>query len=240
MNVEVIIGRHVDDDAHRRAAFDWVARWYTARGYPVRVGTATTSPWCKAEAYNPAVAASDAEVVVLADADSFVATAVLDRAIDACTTMPWACPFSRVRRLTAHATDALLTCDPATVEIPPVGDLHSDVHDCLPGGGIVVMRRDVAVRCGPFDAKFRGHGGEDYALGNVARTFTGEYAVGFTAPLWHLWHPPGAPAPDGHAARRLINDYRRAKFDVAATQALLEAPWTSTSSSRSPAPTTSG
>lgn len=223
MNVEVIVGHHADDDEHRAAAFDWVVRWYQSRGYMVSIGTATSQPWCKAEAFNAIVAASSADIVVLADADSFVPSAALQDAVQACRDQPWASPFTRVRRLSYDATVDLLGRDAGDVDVPAVIDLEADVHDSLPGGGIVVMQRDVAVRCGPFDHKFRGHGGEDFALGNVARTFTGQYAHQVTGPLWHLWHPRPAPAPQPEAMRRLINDYRRAKFDVAATQALLEA-----------------
>ena len=221
VSVEVIVGHHVDDDEHRNAAFDWIVRWYQARSFEVRIGTATSQPWCKAEAFNAAVAASTADVVVLADADSFVSSAALHEAVDACQTRPWASPFARVRRLSESATATLLSLEPGVVEAAPVVDLEADVHDALPGGGIVVMRRDVAVRCGPFDYKFRGHGGEDFALGNVARTFTDEYAYQVRGSLWHLWHPRPGPAPQPEAMKRLINDYRRAKFDVAATEALL-------------------
>lgn len=220
MTVEVIIGCHVDDDDHRRAARDWITGWYGGRGYPITVVEATATPWCKADAYNDPVAASTAEVVVLADADSFVPHTALQWATDQAQRVGWAAPFTRVRRLSQSATATTLATDPATTDRPPATDAEADVHDALPGGGIVVMRRDLAVACGPFDPRFRGYGGEDYALGCAARTLAGDYAAQHPGALWHLWHPraPGATRNTKALAAR----YRMAKFDVSATHALIE------------------
>ena len=220
MNVEVIIGCHVDDDPHRRAARDWVTRWYTTRGYPVSVGQATAHPWCKADAYNRPVAASRAEVVVLADADSFVPHSALQAALQQVYATGWAVPFSRVRRLTAEATAATLATDPAGADRPAATDTEADVHDVLPGGGICVMLRSLALQCGPFDPRFLGYGGEDYALGCAARTFAGNYAMQQPGYLWHLWHPR-ADGPS-HDTKVLLHRYRRAKFNPDATRALIQ------------------
>ena len=220
MTVEVIVGRHRGDDAHRDAARGWVARWYTGRGYTVTTGTATGEVWCKADAYNQAVAASTADIVVLADADSFPDVDALNAAVAKTQSVGWAAPFTRVRRLTYDATADLLACDPATTDTPPSRHLEADVHDILPGGGVVVMRRDLAVACGPYDRRFRGWGGEDFALGNAARTLCGSYAATVPGPLWHLWHPRKTGM--SQQTRQLADRYRRAKFDGAATRSLID------------------
>lgn len=220
MNVEVIIGCHADDDAHRRAARAWITDWYTTRGYKVTVGQAATQPWCKAEAFNAAVTTSHAEVVVLADADSFVPHDALQASLDQVRATGWAVPFSRVRRLTAQATSTTLAADPAVTDRPPATDTEADVHDVLPGGGICVMLRSLATDCGPFDPRFRGYGGEDYALGCAARTFSGNYAMQQPGYLWHLWHPR-ADGPS-HDTKILTHRYRRAKFDPDATRSLID------------------
>ena len=67
----MIIGGHVDDDADRYAARQWVAGWYAARGLMPLVCVSDSRPWAKADAYNAAVGLTDADVVVLADGDSF-------------------------------------------------------------------------------------------------------------------------------------------------------------------------
>lgn len=220
MNVEVIIGHHADDDQHRTQARHWVTGWYAARGYQVSVATADGPVWCKAEAFNPAVQASTADIVVLADADSFPSDAALADAIGKAARLGWASPFNRVRRLTCAATEQLLDCDPATTDTPPDVRVEADVHDVLPGGGIVAMTRDLAIACGPFDPRFAGYGGEDFALGNAARTLSGTYAHTATADLYHLWHPrAGQMSTD---TRRLVDRYRRAKFDTDRMTALID------------------
>jgi hypothetical protein len=219
-SVEVIIGRHGDDDAHRDAARGWVARWYAGRGYTVTTGTASGDVWCKADAYNPAVAASTADIVVLADADSFPDADALAEAVGMADRLGWAAPFDRVRRLSYDATMMLLDCDPAATGIPPDRRLEADVHDVLPGGGVVVMRRDLALACGPYDPRFIGWGGEDFALGNTARTLCGSYAAVVPGLLWHLWHPRKTGM--SQQTRQLADRYRRAKFDGAATRSLID------------------
>lgn len=220
MTVEVIIGHHADDDAHRTAAREWVTGWYIARGFRVTAGTADGPVWCKAEAFNPAVAASTADVVVLADADSFPAARALTDAVDWAARGGWAAPFGRVCRLDRAATSRLLGCDPATTGVPPDLRTEADVHDILPGGGVVVMGRRLALECGPFDPRFAGWGGEDFALGNAARTLCGDYARISAGPLFHLWHPRDAVMAGD--SRRLADRYRRAKFDAPAMRSLID------------------
>ena len=220
MNVEVIVGHHAGDDEHRAGARNWVVGWYRARGYTVTVAAARGPVWCKADAYNPAVAASSADVVVLADADSWPLRQSLADAIDRVEVTGWAAPFHRVRRLTREASTAVLGADPAVTETPPDRRLEADVHDALPGGGVVVMRRDLALECGPYDPRFVGYGGEDFALGNAARTLSGGYATVCNAPLWHLWHPRAGVMSDD--TKRLVNRYRLAKFDRSKTSALID------------------
>jgi len=223
VKVQVIIGGHVDDDDYRYASRQWVAGWYAARGLMPLVCVADARPWAKADAYNAAVSLTDADVVVLADADSYVATEALRWAIVQAAEVGWAAPFSRVNRLDEAATMACLDADPVTTEVPPVRTLAQEVHDCLPGGGIVAMRTDLAVACGPFDPRFRGWGGEDFALGNAARTLSGNYAAQRPGPLWHLWHPPQPRTADlDQATERLALRYRIAKFKPDAMRDLID------------------
>lgn len=211
MGVEVVIG-YGNEDAHRAAARSWVARWYAAQGYKVKQHQADGDQWVKADAFNPPVQMSDADVVVLADSDSFVAAAQLRQAVQVAQSGRWAAPFTSVRRLSPTASMALLKCDPAVTDAPPDGDLAQRPHDALPGGGIVVMPAELARELGPFDPRFRGWGGEDYALGCAARTLSGEYAYQVAGPLWHIWHPPQRDAGNNIEADRLGLRYRVAKF----------------------------
>lgn len=211
-SVEVVIGHGRYDDDHRKAAREWVTRWYEARGYPVRSGVCRTKRWCKAAAYNAAADATTADVLVIADADSYPRTSSLARAVDHAAGGGWSVPFRKVRRLSADATDTLLGCDPAAQDEPAVRVLAQAPHDALSGGGVVVMHRDVWAQVGGFDPRFSGWGGEDYALGCALRTLA-DQSLGCGGNLWHLWHPPqsdcraSSPETDALAFR-----YRRAKF----------------------------
>lgn len=210
----------LDDDTRRRAR-DWTTRWYEGRGYQVTVGHTDGQQWCKADAYNEAASASTADVLVIADADSYPRSASLARAVDHAAAGGWAVPFRKVRRLTDAATDVLLGCDPAVQEDPAVRVLGQAPHDALPGGGVVVVHRDIWAQVGGFDPRFRGWGGEDYALGCALRTLADRPLI-CGGNLWHLWHTPQpdcrASSPDTDA---LGWRYRKAKFKPHQMRALI-------------------
>ena len=217
----VVMGASTADDDSRRRARDWTTRWWQSRGWPVTVGHTNQSPWCKADAYNAAVTAVTADVLIVADADSIPRPRALDRAVDHAATGGWAVPFRKVRRLTPDATDTLLACDPATQDEPAVRVLAQAPHDALPGGGVVVVHRNLWSAVGGFDPRFRGWGGEDYALGCALRTLAGP-ALMCGGNLWHLWH---TPQPDCRAASPATDAlgwrYRKAKFKPDAMRALI-------------------
>ena len=221
VTTHVIMGASTTDDGSRRRARAWTTRWWQARGYQVTIGETDGPRWCKADAYNQAAAASTADVLVIADADSIPRPRALDRAVDHAAAGGWAVPFRKVRRLTPDATDTLLACDPATQDEPAVRVLAQAPHDALPGGGVVVMHRDIWGQVGGFDPRFRGWGGEDYALGCALRTLAGP-ALMCGGNLWHLWH---TPQPDCRAASPATDAlgwrYRKAKFKPDAMRALI-------------------
>ena len=72
--------------------------------------------WCKAEAVNPTAADVDADVLVIADADSYTSVAGMSAAVAAVQhgRADWAMPASSVYRLDQASTDAVLATDPAT------------------------------------------------------------------------------------------------------------------------------
>lgn len=150
----------------------------------------------------PAVEASGADIVVVADAD--VWTAGVELAVEAVSqgVTAWAIPHTPVHRLSQLATMAVLDGhDLATAlehDEPP--------YRGVPGGGIVVARREV-IRAVPLDPRFVGWGQEDESWAIALECLTGPAWRG-TAPLWHLWHPPQPRAsrrrgnPDGWRLRR--------------------------------------
>jgi hypothetical protein len=109
----------------------------------------------------PVIEASDAEVIVVADAD--VWTDGLERGIRAlvCGVAEWVVPHRRVLRLSEASTDELL----ATGQ--PGRELARGSYDGKLGGGVVIARRESLLSV-PMDCRFEGWGHEDDAFACAA------------------------------------------------------------------------
>lgn len=179
MTAEVLIP-WVGGCPHRERARRWIAPRYR---WPVTLAHGS-EPWSKGEALRPAIEASFADVVVVADAD--VWTDGIESAVRAvtCGVAEWAVPHApEIRRLTEQATERVLAGE--SWERQP---LDEPVYPGVVGGGIVVATREVLLDV-PMDPRFVGFAREDYSWGLALRTLIGEPWRG-TEPLVHLWHPP--------------------------------------------------
>lgn len=137
----------------RGRAWAFVNRWWATHYpmLPVHVALAPAGPWNKARAAMPAVEASSADIIVLADAD--VISDGLGEALQAVKDgAPWAIPHRLVKRLTKDATTSLLDgADPQRLE------LQQRAYPGVQGGGIVVAQREVILSI-PLDCRFVGWG----------------------------------------------------------------------------------
>ena len=217
MTVDVILGHGSNDDPQRVAVREWIARrWATVHGLPVTFAECPDTDWSKGAAVNPAITASRADVVIVADADSFVDHEPLTAAIDATRGGGWAMPYSDVKRLDPASTAAVLTGAPGRPR------LERGPYPALPGGGIVIAHRDAWTTVHGIDPRFRGWGGEDHALGLALRILVGDVHRQRGTALHHLWHPPAPanrrPSP---ATRRLDARYRAARRDPNAMRTLI-------------------
>jgi hypothetical protein len=142
-----------------------------------------TGSWCKAAAVNPAVAASRAEIIVVADAD--VWTDGLPAAVAGVREgeAAWAVPHGFVHRMGAEGTAAVLS----GADWRPQ-ELLEEPHWGIEGGGILVACRE-ALLSAPLDYRFVSWGQEDECQAMTLRTLVGEPWRG-KADLLHLWHPP--------------------------------------------------
>ncbi|MFE7461679.1 hypothetical protein [Streptomyces sp. NPDC057554] len=148
---------------------------------------------------------TDAEVLVIADADSWAeGTGEAVRLVAGGHTR-WAVPHWHVRRLAAPATARVLAGGRLG------GELERPAYVGYAGGGITVIRRDAYERT-PLDRRFLGWGGEDMSWGLALSTLEGEGWRG-QADLWHLWHgaAPRVGIYGSDAARGLHHQYRRAR-----------------------------
>lgn len=207
--VEVVVP-WAGESPHRGTALGWVVSRYRSC-YPHWTVTVaeTALPWCKARAVNPAVAASRADVVVVADGDSWCDA--VGEAVDVVDagTAGWAAPHWRTHRFTPAFTLAVLAgADPAGFQL---ADLEEAAAPGCPGGGIVVAPPSVLADV-PLDPRFVGWGGEDWSWGRALRTLWGQpwRKPGDDGALWHLWHPPQArPA---RTVLPLANDALRRRY----------------------------
>jgi hypothetical protein len=182
-------------------------------GYPVRIGTLEDGPWRKAEAVRRALTGSNADVLVVADGDVWC-DGIGEAIALAADGTPWVIPHRRVHRLTREATRDVLGGVEPNVEMPVC---HSEVitvpYTGVPGGGIVVVRREVYERC-PLDPRFAGWGQEDEAWGQALTALYGRPAP-LDYPLWHLWHPPqplaGKPKDKPDPSMVLYGRYEKAR-----------------------------
>lgn len=207
---------------HRAAALGWVLARYVELGCPVVVGNHAEGPWRKALAVRTALERTDADVLVVADADCW-SGGVLEAVERVEAGAAWAVPHRGVYRLTRAGTVAWLA-----------GERWADLTDAplaeapyrgVEGGGVTVIRREAYERC-PLDPRFAGWSGEDEAFGWALRTLYGPpwRPMGY-APCVHLWHPSQERATRARGSREswdLRKRYARALNDPAAVTALLE------------------
>ncbi len=134
---------------------------------------------------------------------------------------PWAVPHIGISRLTEAATAQVLAgIDPDTLEPEALEEPPYRAH---PGGGIVVIRRDVYEQV-PLDPRFIGWGREDDSWGLALKTLIGR-PVHLRGRLWHLWHPPQPRPTRTHGSddnEALYQRYRAANHAPARMAALIE------------------
>lgn len=203
---------------HRDAALAWTVSQWEATGCEVVVGE-HAGPWCKAAAVADGLVRAGGGILVVADADCWSPgwEAAVDTVADGA---PWAMPHGPVHRLTHAATQGVLDG-----EDPARGmDLAQARYEGWPGGGMVVVRRDVYEQV-PLDPRFVGWSGEDESWAAALTVLHGRGWRG-RAPLWHLWHPPQERMSrrwGSVGARRLASRYRCARTPEAMRALLDEA-----------------
>lgn len=175
MTVEVIVPWR-PGCPHRQRAWDWVRTAHEGN-WPVTEAPGP-APWCKAAAVTPAVEASNADIIVIADADVWCDD--IPRHVAKVAQCGWVIPHRDVYRLTEAGTDEFVSHGKT--------DGHDTPYLGIPGGGIVIIERALYLEV-PLDPRFVGWGGEDQAWGYALRTLAGKPPRG-RAPLIHLWHPP--------------------------------------------------
>jgi hypothetical protein len=142
-------------------------------------------PWCKAVPAMRGVQRSQADIIVMADADVFVDQDAIAEAVSAVHGgAVWAVPHSHVFRLTESASEAYRNGERADYKRLP---LAQPVYRGIEGGGVLVIQRKAFLHC-PLDPRFVGWGQEDHSLGLALQKLYGSCWRG-NADLVHQWHP---------------------------------------------------
>jgi hypothetical protein len=169
--------------------------------WEIVVGETTGSEWCKADAVADGLTHTDADLIVLHDADVWAPNVA--EAVENCRT--WAIPHLMVHRLTVSATEDLIATG-----LPGAG-LDRNPYRGFAGGGITVVPRHVYEQC-PLDPRFVGWGQEDASWALALECLYGPARRG-KSDLWHLWHPPQPRLSIGtgsHEGQLLYRRYRNA------------------------------
>ena len=226
MTVEIIVPFY-GAGADRTIALDWVSsRWpYAHRIAP----DAGELPHSKGRALWPAVRDSDADIIVLHDADVWCPG--LPEAVQAVIDgHAWAVPHDRVHRLSQDGTARLLEATEGWSREPLMAagvdwrrlPLAQPPYQGVLGGGILVASRSVLLEA-PVDGRFLDWGQEDEAHGIALHCLHGRAWRG-DADLMHLWHPPQprmSRRVGTRAGYELCSRYRAARRDPVKMRALV-------------------
>lgn len=178
---------------HRRLAFEWVTDRYR-RAHPdweLVVGECA-EPWSKGAAVADAHSRSTGEILVIADADSFVDAVALADLVAEVGSGVWGMPHGRVCRLSEDTTTAVYAGKALPRKLRWT-DLARPAYPGVIGGGIVVLTRAAYLDVGGIDPRYLGWGGEDLSFGWALHALVSP-PLRKQADLIHLWHPH--PAPD--------------------------------------------
>lgn len=220
MGTSLIVPLSDANPSSRQDSWDWLRQRYRALLPELEIVTAVYAgrPWCKGAAVNDAVARSTGEVLVIADADCWVAPHAIREAVEAVRTgaAPWVVPHGDVHRMDMESTDRVTALEPSAGidQVLQGAELIRRPYRGYAGGGVVVVSRPGFDYAGGFPDQFLGWGCEDEAFAVALDTLLGPH-LRLGADLWHFWHPQGPRNADVHYRRnrQLLASYRLASGD---------------------------
>ena len=216
--ISIIVPFHCTDANNQRAQnWRWLESYWRAQlpGAEIIVGrdpaaaADATIAFSKSVAVNEAAKKTTGDVLVVVDADGFIAAEhVLHcaneiRAARARGHRLWFVPYRQFYRLTAFASQCMLASGPATpfrFPTPPekhyIQDTSNNNTGHWYGALIQIVPREAFDIVGGWDKRFRGWGGEDHAIMRATDTLYGPHKT-LPVQVLHIWHP--MIGPDGSA-----------------------------------------
>jgi len=208
--ISIIIPFRCTDTTHPRMKnIKWLTRYWKAQlpGAEVIIGEDPDldRPFSKSVAVNDGVAKSTGDVLVIIDADGYIAAESVVHCAEEIRTARkrghklWFIPYRRFFRLTKWASWCLLESNPKhPLKFPEpltedfiLGDTDPTVGHWY-GAMIQICPREAFDLVGGWDERFRGWGGEDHAAMRAMDTL---YSLHKTLPgmVLHVWHPQIGP-----------------------------------------------
>ena len=201
MKIAIVVPWRDSGDKLRARNWIWVKkRWgYYFPNYDIIEADCKSTEWNKPAALNAAIMNISHDVLIIADADCFIASRAIQQALSDVTDDNWIVPHLMVHRLSKDVTQTL-TESVDIVDTPAAGATIMRPYLGRAGGGLLIIGRKNYWRAGGFDERFRMWGAEDSAFGIAADTLVGNH-IRYEYPLVHMYHSPG---------RRELNPYYRA------------------------------
>ncbi len=201
----IIPFRPSDKYPRQKRNFEWVKRYWRCQlpGAEVIVGKDPErhKTFSKSVAINRAVRKSHGDVLVIVDADGYIAPeAVLHcareiRRARSSDLKLWFVPYRQFYRLTERASDKVIDskpCHPHRFPCPPdpcdVQNTSGSGRGHWYGALIQIMPREAFMCFGGWDERFRGWGGEDHSAMRACDTMYWRHKT-LPGCVFHLWHP---------------------------------------------------
>lgn len=212
MKTAVIIPFY-SNNVDRITAYQYTVDWWKSCYPEFEIIRGESFPFIKGVALQNAINQTDAECLIIADADSIIAPKEnIQKAVDFISrTSRWFVPYDRVFRFTKEETNDYYF--KSEHGFPDLKSKHETI--CAPyyptlGGGIVILPRTLWDLVGGIDKRFVGWGGEDRSFGYALSTIH-SHPIQMEGRLLHLWHPDQGPTqPMSRDTIDLAERYRKA------------------------------
>jgi hypothetical protein len=224
MKISVLIPFRSDSGGYHDLNLSYILkRYYTLLPeVEVIVGrSAEEGLFNKAKAVNQAAEQATGDLLMIADADVFFGTKLIDKIAAIADQHPWIVPFDRCYRLTQKISrDVTKTGEillPKQIHLNEVETIMSYV-----GALINVVPRWAFEKAGGMDERFVGWGEEDGSFAKALDTLAGKH-FRMKEAIFHLWHPwADFNHPHRHKNTELSLRYMKAMGNPAAMQALVD------------------
>jgi hypothetical protein len=223
MKISVLIPFKSDQGGDRDSNLRYVLNRYHTLLPEVEVvlGCDQNELFNKAKAVNRAAQKATGDIYIIADADVFFGTRLIDKIVAIANRYPWIIPFKRCYRLTQFGSREVTKN--GKIELPK--QLHFvEVQYIMNNIGALmnVVSRLAFEKIGGMDERFFGYGEEDESFARALDTLVGKH-YRMPETIFHLWHPWAEfNHPNRNMNLELSKRYIKAEGNPAAMKQLVD------------------